>query len=107
MLTAYVGDKQQDWEKYLPKLAYAIRSAQHNVTGFTPNFINFGRKVKLSGKAKQPVSEPLIFDRETHNPLLRSDALRQVYVDVVKRLQAAYIVAKSSITCAIVMSNSS
>ena len=35
LLRAYV-DKENDWEKYLPLVLYAYRSAIHSSTGFSP-----------------------------------------------------------------------
>lgn len=82
MLTAYVSDHQQDWDKYLAKVACAIRSAKHEVTGFTPNFVNFGREIRLSGRDVRPVVELLTFERDEDKVRRRADALQQVYQEV-------------------------
>ena len=50
MLSAYVKNNQRHWDKYLPSVTCALRTLRHDVTGFTPFFINFGREHVLSGK---------------------------------------------------------
>lgn len=41
MLTAYVSDQQHDWDKHLPYVVMAYRSA----VGYTPNILMLGCKV--------------------------------------------------------------
>lgn len=36
---SFYVDKQKDWEIELQKVAYAVNSARHDVTGYTPNFL--------------------------------------------------------------------
>lgn len=38
------------WDKELPKIQHAINTAKHEVTGFTPAYLNFGRHVPLAGR---------------------------------------------------------
>lgn len=86
MLSAYVGDNHRVWDKYLPKVACAMRSARHETTGLTPNFIMFGREIRLSGKPRQ------LHDGEAQQPLEfenRSEQLNKVFEDVKKRLVEA------------------
>lgn len=40
----------KEWDKHLPEIRYAINSACHEVTGFAPSFLNFGRHIPISGK---------------------------------------------------------
>lgn len=90
MLSAYVKDNHKIWDRYLSKVAFAIRSARHDVTGLTPNFINFGREVTVSGKSLATVKEPINFDRDDQNILRKSEVLSKVFEDVTKRLKYAY-----------------
>jgi len=48
-LRCYVKD-HKDWDKELAKVRQAINTAKHEVTGFSPSFLNFGRYVPMSGK---------------------------------------------------------
>lgn len=45
MIRCYVDQNQRDWDKHLPLLTAAYRSAQHSSTGFTPNMLMLGREV--------------------------------------------------------------
>lgn len=86
MLSAYVADHHPSWDKYLAKVGWAIRSAVHDVTNLTPNFIFFGRELNIVGNSSdQPNSSGTNFD-----PLIRSEALKEVYNDVKGRLKKAY-----------------
>ncbi|KAK9674593.1 Integrase zinc binding domain [Popillia japonica] len=50
MLTAYVKDRHRLWDSYLQQVGFAIRSSKHEVTGQTPNFVNFGRELTIDLK---------------------------------------------------------
>ena len=45
MLRTYV-ERQEDWEKYLPLVLHAYRSAPHSSTGISPFMLMFGREPK-------------------------------------------------------------
>ena len=45
MLAAYVHKHQQDWPDFIPHVMSAYRSTVHAATGFTPNFLMFGREI--------------------------------------------------------------
>jgi hypothetical protein len=47
MLTMYVSDHQQDWDEYLPYIAFAYRTAVNDSTRETPFKMLFGRDVRL------------------------------------------------------------
>jgi len=47
MLSAFVEERQRDWDEHLPYLAMAYRSAVHETSGFTPNFMMMGREANL------------------------------------------------------------
>lgn len=51
MLSNYCETNQHSWEEYLPQVLLAYRSSIHSTTGFTPNFLTFGRDVTLPLKA--------------------------------------------------------
>lgn len=56
MLRNYVSKDQRRWDEHLQKFDCAARTARHEVTGFIPFYLNFGRKfvhsVLLFGKTK-------------------------------------------------------
>jgi hypothetical protein len=47
MIKAYLKGQQREWDRNLGCLAGAYRAAVHESTGFTPNFLLFGREVRL------------------------------------------------------------
>lgn len=86
MLTAYVGENHKHWELYLAKVAYALRSAKHEVTGVTPNLVMFGREVHLNfceDKGDFP------------NLNERRKALGKLFADIQIRLKQAYEKSKT------------
>lgn len=50
-IRSYLSDSNhQEWDKVLPQIGFALRTAVHDSTGFVPTFLNFGRFVPLNGK---------------------------------------------------------
>ena len=47
MIKAYLKGEQQDWDRNLGCLAGAYRAQVHEPIGFTPNFLMFGREIRL------------------------------------------------------------
>lgn len=47
MIASYVEKDLQNWDIHLPLLTAAYRSTVHPATGYTPNFMMFGREVTL------------------------------------------------------------
>lgn len=47
MLTHYVTKYQTDWDEYLNIVKGAYMSSPHPVTGYTPNYLLYGRELKL------------------------------------------------------------
>jgi hypothetical protein len=47
MLSMYVNKFQTDWDEYLNVLKGAYMSAPHPVTGYSPNYLEYGRELKL------------------------------------------------------------
>ena len=45
MISAFVDEEQLEWDKHLPLLTSAYRACVHEATGYSPNFLMFGREV--------------------------------------------------------------
>lgn len=88
MLTAYVSDNHKLWDQYLYHVAYAIRSSKHEVTGCTPNFVNFGREVSLDGNCENFV--PADAETPVLDPQNRKLAFSELYRDIQTRLTKAH-----------------
>lgn len=57
-LVAYVGDDQNDWEKYLPKVQLGLNSNVNNSTGKTPLELLYGFRPRLVGDIVVPERSP-------------------------------------------------
>uniref|UniRef100_A0A3P8NDI9 Integrase catalytic domain-containing protein n=1 Tax=Astatotilapia calliptera TaxID=8154 RepID=A0A3P8NDI9_ASTCA len=44
-IRAYVGDKHTSWDKFLPQICFALRTAPHDSTGLTPAMMLYGREL--------------------------------------------------------------
>uniref|UniRef100_A0A668RSX9 Gypsy retrotransposon integrase-like protein 1 n=1 Tax=Oreochromis aureus TaxID=47969 RepID=A0A668RSX9_OREAU len=44
-IRAYVGDKHTSWDKYLPQICFALRTAPHKSTGLSPSMMLYGREL--------------------------------------------------------------
>lgn len=47
-LRSYSRENQRYWDKYIPQITLALRTAVHDVTGYSPFFLNFARDCPLS-----------------------------------------------------------
>ena len=47
MIRSYISNDHQNWDVHIPFLTSAYRSTVHPSTGFSPNFLMFGREVNL------------------------------------------------------------
>lgn len=49
MIASFVGDNHKKWDVHLAKFGTAVRTSKHEVTGYTPYFVNFGNEQILLG----------------------------------------------------------
>uniref|UniRef100_A0A3Q1GE16 Integrase catalytic domain-containing protein n=2 Tax=Acanthochromis polyacanthus TaxID=80966 RepID=A0A3Q1GE16_9TELE len=47
-IRAYVGDKHTAWDKYIPQICFALRTAHHESTGLSPSMMLYGRDLRAS-----------------------------------------------------------
>lgn len=92
MLIAYVSDNHRDWDKYLPQVACALRSATHETTGASPYLVNFGKEMLLSGSDHRHTVD---FSLDQKDVGKRSLSIAKLYQDIQTRLQKAYEKSKS------------
>jgi hypothetical protein len=57
-MMAMVTEKQENWDEHLPFISMAYRATPHESTGFSPNFLMFGRELYM------PVDVMLSLPRE-------------------------------------------
>ena len=66
LLRCYV-DSKDDWERYLPLVLYAYRTAQHSSTGVSPFQLMFGRPPQSAS-----FQQPIAFDPATYSSHLQA-----------------------------------
>lgn len=89
MLRAFVGDNHRLWDQQLPKIGFALRTAKHEATGYTPAFLNFGRELTLRTKEAEENGETPEVD-ETESYGRKMEELKNVYQEVETRLKSAH-----------------
>lgn len=89
MLMAYVKKDQKLWDTHLQQVTCAYRTAFHEVIGFTPYFVNFGREMELHPNREVPVGDQLEFDRNQDATNHRA-GYEVITKDIQGRLQQAY-----------------
>lgn len=87
MLSCYVDDNHTIWDKLLPKIGCAIRSAVHESTGLTPFFVNFGREHIISG---DKYDRPNFSDNDQQKVAPSAAEFERVFKDIRKRLDIAH-----------------
>lgn len=45
-IRAYVGDKHTSWDKFIPQICFALRTAPHESTGLSPAMMLYGRELE-------------------------------------------------------------
>lgn len=88
-------DNHDNWDKQIAKIQQAINTSKHEVTGFTPSFLVFGRHIPLSGNYYKDLnldisvdSEIIPGDRNAYAENLK--CLKDIFVDVRNKIHKAY-----------------
>lgn len=92
LISSYVKENHREWDKHLVKLAFAMKTAVHEVTGYTPAYLNFGRELPRSGKEYPPWGEEEYSDRvdSRRQYAERLDSVPLLYKEVQDKLARAY-----------------
>ena len=93
MIASYVKDNHRKWDRYLPQFGYALRTAVHEVTGYSPAFLNFGRQPSVGQCVETREDEnnevPEISLRD--NRVEKLGALAKLHQQVFTNLGKAYV----------------
>lgn len=91
MIRSYVDKDHRTWDVNLGKLGYALRTAVHDVTGFSPAYLNFGRVPMISGKMHGVSGDTneICFDNRL-NLSSHVKEFQSVFTEVKQRLQKVY-----------------
>lgn len=96
MLRCYVSENHRDWDLNLGRVGYAVRASQHEVTGFTPNFVVFGREVQIKHSEEVLDQEPIVFARNKQVLQRRAVGFQRLFEDIRSRLKNAYEQSRSN-----------
>lgn len=90
MLRSYIQDNHRLWDKELPKLGFALRSAQHEATTYSPAYLTFGREVSIN--IEEPVEGPQDIPslEDSNNYGQKLEGLKRIHAEVNERLKEAY-----------------
>lgn len=92
-IRSYVNEDHKKWDAEIPKIAFALRTAVSEVTGFSPAFLNFGRVVPCRGDYYKSFCEVKNAEMSCADPKSYAQdlgKLRDIYDDIKKRLSAAH-----------------
>ncbi|OWZ02856.1 Cyclic AMP-dependent protein kinase [Phytophthora megakarya] len=78
MVSQYVNEKQNDWDDWIPCAMYAYNGARHEATGYSPNELMIGRRLRAP------------------NELLRIDGWPEYHRKLVKNMASAAKIAKAA-----------
>lgn len=90
-MRAYVGTNHKSWDREVPKLGFALRSARHDTTSYSPAYLNFGRELKRNWETVPPDQDrgneeevPYVEDPANFGAKLKD--LQKVFKEVEGRL---------------------
>jgi hypothetical protein len=85
MLAHYVNKYQKDWDRYLPYVLYAYRTAPHAITRYSPFYLLYGRE------AIYPFDILVRDAKETNiESLCSDDGVRKYVTELATKLGIAY-----------------
>lgn len=91
MLRAYIEENHREWDKYIPQMGFALRTAHHETTKHTPAFLTFGRELTVTGAGFDILQEaeiPPLEESKGYGDKLHE--LKEIYKDVSRRLKEAH-----------------
>ena len=88
MLRTYATKKPTEWDEYLPLVMAAYRATEHPATGFTPNYLMYGREVTTPIELAYPL-QPREFVSTSGYAQEMEEALLEAYQHVRVSLKQA------------------
>lgn len=67
-LRSYIGEDHRKWDRDLPEITVALRTAVNAVTGYTLFYLNYTREFPFSGEEHRLCTEPV---PDAENPVNR------------------------------------
>ncbi len=85
MMASYVEEHHRQWDRWLAEFRFAINTAWHESTGYTPAEVALGRKLK--GPLERAINRPPDPSSPTYEVIDRQQNLIQVVRENVERAQ--------------------
>lgn len=93
-IRSYIKTSHREWDNHISEITSAINQSIHEVTGFSPNFLNFGRHIPISGdfypKIKNRNLSP--FEFSSRDVIVNElNKLPELYIEVAKKINDSYV----------------
>src|SRR5204862_68239 len=94
MISQFVKENHRSWDLWLSEFQFAINTAVHDSTGYTPAILSLGRELKapkaIRGPSVElaPAGEPEPTRDEVHENRLKE--FKRIFENARKNLQKAY-----------------
>lgn len=92
-IRSFIKENHRDWDQYIPQIAHAINTSVHDVTGYTPAILTFGREIPISGTYYGNIvsRETAPKDFENRDKLVSElQKLPDLYEQVAQNISKAY-----------------
>lgn len=92
MISQYVKNDHKSWDRYLSEFRYAINTAVHDSTGFSPALLNLGRELRLPNAIHGPLRESCPLSKDTWGASItkRLGKLAEIYGKCQRNLTRAF-----------------
>lgn len=96
-IRSYMNDNHKSWDAHLKQIEVALRTATNSVTGYTPFYLNHGRRFIQSG------TDYMLFDSnetqtsedDIQNKIHALEQLTEITNDITTRMKKSYEANKS------------
>lgn len=89
-IRSYIEDNHKVWDREIGKIGYALRTAVHDSTGYSPALVNFGRVVPCNGDYYGNVDNETLSVTDYDKWVRSLGHLSEIYEEVKSKLHAAH-----------------
>lgn len=92
-IRSYIKENHREWDELIPQIANAINTSVHEVTGYSPAMLNFGRELPISGDYYGKISSKneAPYEFESRDKLASElQKLPELYKEVANRISRSY-----------------
>lgn len=91
IISQYCEKDHRKWDQFIPEFIFAINSAVHDSTGFSPAFLNFGRELELpNGLYKSNEELTPNTEQDVRNRALNISKMEEVFELVNLNIERAF-----------------